>query len=306
MSRVKRWFGSGGRMKSVGASARPITLWTDSGSSWVVTPPVNRVASSPGRHLGHPRGQLVREHLGDLLRPQAAGEQPRARLGVLERRRQQVVEEQHLDAVLAHQVDERVELLPRAANPDHVVEEELVAVRRREPVVGEVGAVHEHRPERPHLGVRAERVRGDGCHRVAPFTVVAPPLRSGRARRRRRTTRPRAALHGSRLFDHVDIPLRFGRRHRPGTGVRPPGDRAHVEAIRPHPVGTIARTRQVASVSGSSAASRDRSSSGGGRSSSSPPVSGRAGSFRVNQSATMPANATSSSDVLSAFSCASP
>ena len=46
MSRVNSWFGSGANTKSVGRSARPITVRMSSGNSCTVTPPVSRVASS--------------------------------------------------------------------------------------------------------------------------------------------------------------------------------------------------------------------------------------------------------------------
>jgi hypothetical protein len=49
------------------------------------------------------------------------------------------VEQQHVDAALAHHVDERVVLLTRATYPDDVVEEQLVAVRGRQPLVARSG-----------------------------------------------------------------------------------------------------------------------------------------------------------------------
>ena len=92
----------------------------------------------------------------DLLGPQPALEHPVARPVVLERLGKQVVEEQHLGLRFAHQRDEGVVLLLRAADPDDVVEEKVVAVGRREPLVGEVGPVHQHRPQLPDFGVGAQ------------------------------------------------------------------------------------------------------------------------------------------------------
>ena len=74
------------------------------------------------------------------------------------------MQEQHLDAALAHQVDEGVVLLAGAPHPDHVVEQQLVAVRGREPLVLEVGPVHHHGSQLADLGVGAERRCGDGGH----------------------------------------------------------------------------------------------------------------------------------------------
>ena len=118
-----------------------------------MTPPVRRVASSSAGISVIQSVSSLREHHGDLLGPQPSREQPLARLRVLERLGEQVVEEQDLDAALAHQVDEGVVLLARAPHPDDVVEEQLVAVRRRQALVRQVGPVDHHRPERPDLGV---------------------------------------------------------------------------------------------------------------------------------------------------------
>ena len=141
-----------------------------------------------GRHLGHPRRQLAGEDRGDLLRAQLALQHPLARGRIRERLGQQLVEQQHLDAALAHHVDERVELLPRAAHPDDVVEQQLVAVRGGQSLVGEVGAVDDHAAERADL--RSDAKFGGGgwcCHGYSS-------LSSGRPRRRRTRSRPRKRL----------------------------------------------------------------------------------------------------------------
>ena len=100
-----------------------MALRMSSGSSWTVTPPVSLVASSsPDIAESHAvSGAEDRRH---LFVAHAAREQPVARVGVVERLREQLVQQQHLDVPVAHQVDERVELLARPAHPDHVVEEE--------------------------------------------------------------------------------------------------------------------------------------------------------------------------------------
>ena len=127
-----------------------------------------------GRHLAEPRRERLREHRRHFLGADAAREKPFAGLPVLERLREQLVQEQNLDAAFAHQVDERVVLLPRAAHPDHVVEEELVGVRRREPLVGEVGPVHHHGAEPSDLRMRAQNRVGDSAHELSPF--MAQPV----------------------------------------------------------------------------------------------------------------------------------
>src|SRR5262249_51015720 len=73
-------------------------------------------------------------------------------------------------AELAHQVDERVVLLARTADPDDVVEEEFVAVRRRETLVRYIRSVDQDSPERAHLGLDTECCRRFGAQgSEAPF-----------------------------------------------------------------------------------------------------------------------------------------
>ena len=120
-----------------------------------------------GGHLCQPLPQRLGEHDGDVLGPDAASKQPFATVGVLHRLCQQLVEEQNLDVPFAHEVDEGVVLLPRAADPDHVVEKELVAVRRRQPLVGEVWTMHHHHPELSDLGVGAQHGLGGSAHLIS-------------------------------------------------------------------------------------------------------------------------------------------
>ena len=149
------------------------------GSSASVTPPVRRVASSSAGisviHAVSSRAKIVVTSSGRSLRSQ----HPLARPAVRERLGEQLVEEQHLDAALAHQVDERVELLARAAHPDDVVEQQLVAVRRRQPLVREVRAVDDDAAQRPDLRGDAEVGGGGrGCHGLLlglQLRAAAPP-----------------------------------------------------------------------------------------------------------------------------------
>ena len=130
------------------------------GSSSTVTPPVRLRRQLLGRHLAQPLPQRLGEHHRHVLGPDAPREQPVARLGVLERLREQLVEQQYLHAAIAHQVDEGVVLLAGPPHPDHVVEEQLVAVGRRQPLLREIGPVHHHGAELPDL-------------RMGPYVVVA-------------------------------------------------------------------------------------------------------------------------------------
>ena len=175
MSRVKSWLGSGGEHEVASRAApgrSPSAISSGSSSDGDAAGEPRRELL--GRHLAEPLAERLGEHHGDVLGPDPAGEQPLARLGVLEGLREQLVEQQHLDAALAHQVDERVVLLAGAPHPDHVVEQQLVAVRRREPLVGEVGPVHHHRAELPDLGVGSKRGFGGSAHSVSPFSRFSP------------------------------------------------------------------------------------------------------------------------------------
>ena len=70
---------------------------------------------------------------------------------------QQVPQEVHLDAALAHLRHELVVLVLGALDPEHVVEQQVVVVRRREPLQAQLRPVHHHLAQRAHLGVDSER-----------------------------------------------------------------------------------------------------------------------------------------------------
>jgi hypothetical protein len=165
---VKSWLGSGGRIVGPvqgGPDRRPDLVW----QFLYRHAAGQRRREGLGGHLGEPFRKRLGEHHRDLLGPDAPREQPLARLLVLERLGQHVVQQEDLDAPRAHQVDEGVVLLSRAAHPDHVVEEELVRIRRREPLVCEVGPVHHHRVELSDLRVRPQGRVGGGAHPLSPF-----------------------------------------------------------------------------------------------------------------------------------------
>ena len=149
------------------------------GSSRTVTPPVSRVASSSAGisviHAVSSSENIAVTSSGRSRRDSSHS----LRRRVLERLPQQIVEEQDLDAATAHQIDERVVLLPRPADPDHVVEQQLVTVRRRQALMGEIRAVDDHRPKRSDLGVGTESLRWNGLHdlllfRDQPSAAAAP------------------------------------------------------------------------------------------------------------------------------------
>ena len=65
-----------------------------------------------------------------------------------ERLAQQFAEQVHAGAVVAQDVGERVVLLAGPLGPQHVVEEQVPGIRRREPVEFGAGTVHDHFAQR--------------------------------------------------------------------------------------------------------------------------------------------------------------
>jgi hypothetical protein len=61
------------------------------------------------------------------------------------------VKQENLDCASAHDLDEPVELLLGAAEPDDVVEQQLMAVGRREPFMRKVRTVDDHSTKRSDL-----------------------------------------------------------------------------------------------------------------------------------------------------------
>ena len=122
-----------------------------------------------GRHLAHPRRQLVGEHRRDLFRPQPLGQQPGARLGVLER--------------LASSSWNSSTSTPysrirstNASNSWRARRTQITSSNssswqfdgdRRS--CARSGPVHHHGAERPDLGVRTELGGGVGFHALTPL-----------------------------------------------------------------------------------------------------------------------------------------
>jgi hypothetical protein len=100
------------------------------------------------------------------------------------------------DALAAQHLDERVVFLARAAGPEHVVEQQLVAVARGEPVELEAGPVNDGLSEPTDFGADPERVghggrlsnrvgrRGDHAELTTSAGSRTSPLRSRRAFRK--------------------------------------------------------------------------------------------------------------------------
>ena len=116
--------------------------------------PSQVAVDGPVQRLAEPR---VGEHGGDGLLRAASTSQGAA---------EQVGEVEHLDAVVAQRLGERVVLVLGAADPRDAVEEQLVVVARRQPLELRPGPVQHHRPQPADLAV-------DAVRRPA---AVAPPV----------------------------------------------------------------------------------------------------------------------------------
>ena len=91
--------------------------------------------------------------------------------------RQQLVEIQHLDAALLHLQHEVVVVLLRLVHPDDVVEEQIVAVSWRQPLMRAPGRADHDRPQLAHFRMHAEFP----CHAVLRHSVgsICPAAQRG-------------------------------------------------------------------------------------------------------------------------------
>ena len=121
-----------------------------------------------------------------MVRGDPAVEHEAARLGILECLRQHLVQIQHLDPALLHLEPEIVVVLLGLMHPDHVVEQQIVAVAGGEAQMGEPGPADHHRPQLADLRVNAEL-----SHRAPPEpTVIASAGTSARQRTQTKTGTP--------------------------------------------------------------------------------------------------------------------
>ena len=118
-----------------------------------------------------PDGVLRRGELDQPLPASVAGGE---RLG------EQVLEQEHLDAALAHPGDELVVLVLRALDPQHVVEQQVVVVGRGQPLQAELRPVDHHLAQPSDLRVNPERrhVSSVPSRRAVTRRLGCPPCPS--------------------------------------------------------------------------------------------------------------------------------
>ena len=111
-------------------------------------------ASRSARQLVEPRPDLVAQARADQVVGDLAVEDPVTALGHGDHVGQQVVQFEHLDAAVAHLGDEVEVVALGLLHPDDVVEEQVVAGVRGEPLVGESRRADQHSSQparlRPH------------------------------------------------------------------------------------------------------------------------------------------------------------
>ncbi len=122
-------------------------------------PPMRCSASlGAGSSSSHAR-RIGRQARPDVVRRDAPIEDPAARLLVGDRFGQQVVQFEHLDAALPHLEHEVVVVLLSLVHPEHVVEQQIGAIARRQPLVGQARAADQDRSQRADFTMNTER-----CH----------------------------------------------------------------------------------------------------------------------------------------------
>ena len=99
-------------------------------NSRLVIPPTSASTRSAGGQLVERGPQVVGGQRPYSFSSKTRSRTSRLRLGHLERLAQQVAEEVHLDPAVPQYVGEAVVLGTRAPDPQHVVEEQRVLVRR--------------------------------------------------------------------------------------------------------------------------------------------------------------------------------
>jgi hypothetical protein len=111
-----------------------------------------------GRHLVEPRPEHPFHSQADVVGRDPPIQDPVACRAVREHLGQQVVQIEYFDVALAHLQHEVVMVLLRLVHPQHVVEEKLRPVARREPLVGQAGPAHEDRPELADFAMNPKRL----------------------------------------------------------------------------------------------------------------------------------------------------
>src|SRR6185503_9099613 len=109
-----------------------------------------------GRHFIQPGPERLRCPQADCIGRDPAIEDEAPSLLALQGLPEQLVELQNLDSALLHLHHEIVVVLLRLLHPDHIVEEKVLAIPRRQALMGEAWAADHDGPQLAYLGVDAK------------------------------------------------------------------------------------------------------------------------------------------------------
>ena len=119
-------------------------------------PPIRYSASLLRRQLVEPRPHGVRRSQANGIGRDAPVEHELAAVFGFQGFCEQIVQLEHFDTTLLHLQHEVVVVLLRLVHPQHVVEQKILAVAGREPLVREPGPTHHHRAQLANFRVNAE------------------------------------------------------------------------------------------------------------------------------------------------------
>ena len=123
------------------------------------------------REFGQPRPDLVAQARADEVIGDLAVQHPVTALGYGDHLGEQVLQLEDLDVVVLDLRHEIEVVASRLLQPDHVVEQQLVAVLRGQSLVGEPWCAHQDPPQLSGLGPDSQS--GFGRHSTARFPVTS-------------------------------------------------------------------------------------------------------------------------------------
>ena len=137
----------------------------------MVIPPIRKSATSAGVRCRGPLAGPLRRGDTDLALIEDVVADPVPDAGLLQRLGQQPLDLKHLDATLAHHLAERVVFRFGLADPQDVIEQQFLGVRRGQTGVLQARPVHHDLAQLAHLRVHSER---HVHHLTAGLSPIAP------------------------------------------------------------------------------------------------------------------------------------
>ena len=104
----------------------------------------------------HPAAQVIPHPHAHVIAGDAVVENPGARVGNVQRLAQQRHRIQHLDPFAAHDICKDGVILDRLFDPEHIVEQQVFAVVRRQAAMRQAGGRYDHLPQSAHFRMNAQ------------------------------------------------------------------------------------------------------------------------------------------------------